>query len=228
MLGEVSWTQFPPNAIKRHLPALGYLSRRSVGGNRGPVHTLPLRGFDRRFHSARLILSGPISTLGAICYRRCQRYRPDKKIRINNNGAHIHMMAAIRDAHRILNDWLVEVSLLTDEEKYMPCAALTSRLVPTFCHTNFDDGVLITEVFESIFIQCHHMRFEHEIDDEFKNNIRHQVKESLVQIQQDHANKKNMYDALKRARYAITQLQLSVVKFPPKIRRERRMEHRRQ
>ena len=119
----------------------------------------------------------------------------------------------VKTMWQIFDEWLEEVLVLVDDENYASCGSMTSERISTFCFADFEDGVLVAEVLEAVFLQLNHVCSEHDIDDKFRKNIHDTIKDDLVRIQQAHDNKENMYDALKKIRYNVTQHQLSLLKF---------------
>ncbi|MCZ7398659.1 MAG: hypothetical protein O8C62_03095 [Candidatus Methanoperedens sp.] len=116
-----------------------------------------------------------------------------------------------------------EIPLQFNNSNFVGCRRLSTELISVADFVDFLDGVLIGEIFESVFMNLDEINDHYEIEkeelmelNELINNILKLLNNSNLNINEK--NKTKLYDLLKDVRGKVTRIQLSylIIKKPKK------------
>ena len=110
----------------------------------------------------------------------------------------------------VFDDYLNKLKLAVEENRLSNCNAISSDLTKYSVMTDYQDGVLIAEIFESVFSQIRDLFTTMEVSENERERILAELKNHIVSIKNTYKdNDKNLiYQELKKIRNAATRFQI--------------------
>jgi hypothetical protein len=121
------------------------------------------------------------------------------------------MCRDMKEANQVFKGKLQMIVELIDKEN-LPGCYITSRNLTMFSTIlEYDDGILISELFEGVFSQIGPLFETYEIDEKERKQLMSEIKTQVIQIIKyyNDADKKQLYLALQQLRAIATKFQIN-------------------
>ncbi len=118
----------------------------------------------------------------------------------------------MKDVIAVFDENLKIIADIVAPNNYRNCLLASANLTQ-FCNmSEYDDGVLISEILESVFSQVGPLFDDYLISDKEKEGISNDIKSSLKVIINNYgkSDKNDLYTALKNFRFTATKIQMKL------------------
>lgn len=130
----------------------------------------------------------------------------------------------VKNLTQIFDESLNNILSIVNDKNYYSCIKISNDLITISVQSDYKDGIFIAEVLDGVFSQIYPISDEYQIDEEYQNNIKDQLKKQLELLLSSYkdGDKNKIYNALKDLRSVATVYQLtSPTKFQLKDRARR-------
>ena len=110
----------------------------------------------------------------------------------------------------VFDDYLNKLKLAVEENRLLNCNAMSSNLTKYSAMADYQDGVLIAEIFEGIFSQIHDLFVSVKIPEKEHEQILAELKNHIISIEGTYKedDKNLIYQELKKIRNTATRFQI--------------------
>ncbi|WP_174591672.1 hypothetical protein [Methanocella conradii] len=128
----------------------------------------------------------------------------------------------MKDAFQALEDNIRVIINLVERNDYNSSRRFCTYLITTYTFLDYDDGILIFEILESVMDQIEDGLGFFEISDDVKNDLSKQIIKQLgiILTSYNNKNKEQLYDSLKEIRSIATRFQLIQCTFSKPINKK--------
>ncbi len=110
----------------------------------------------------------------------------------------------------VFDDYLNKLKLAVEENRLVNCSTMSTDLTKYSVMTDYQDGVLVAEIFEGVFSQIYNLFTTMQIPENECESILTELKNHIVSIENTYKdNDKNLiYQELKKIRNTVTRFQI--------------------
>lgn len=118
-------------------------------------------------------------------------------------------MLELKDIYQIFDKQFENILAMIDQYRFQNCANISVDLIRISTLSDYKDGILISEVLESVFGQIHPLFQEYEISKDEKDSIIVKLCDQISLLSKSYRkdNKEQTYEILKELRSMTTFLQ---------------------
>jgi len=115
----------------------------------------------------------------------------------------------MKDLFQVFDENFDMIQRLLDQQNLAGCSSISTDLITISRMSNFEDGVFIGEVFESVFDQVSPLFDQYEIKAEDRDSMMQSFKEQVALTQKLYKDqdKTELYNSLKKLRNVATEFQ---------------------
>mgnify|MGYP001047647707 CR=1 FL=1 len=128
----------------------------------------------------------------------------------------------MKDIQQLFYEKIASITKLSEDFNFQACKISSNNLITSAIMFEYQDGVFIAEVFESVFEQLNGLMNLFELDDEDKEKLKKSFDKNLSIVAESYrkSDKNELYQALSNLRYDVTKIQYKCIQTKERIRNE--------